>query len=86
MLTTKQAQVKLNVTRQTLYLWRKQGLITVSKKKDGQILWDEFKLLELKHKKEKKNNTKKNKDTFEIQNRRYLGSKEKLLPFIHEAV
>ncbi|WP_432227024.1 DNA adenine methylase [Limosilactobacillus fermentum] len=86
MMTTKQAEEKLSVTRQTLYLWRKQGLITVSRRQNGQILWDELKLLELKNKREKQNNTQSNKGTFEIQNRRYLGSKEKLLPFIREVV
>lgn len=32
MLTTKQVQNQLGVTRQTLYLWRKQGIIAVIKK------------------------------------------------------
>ncbi|WP_260308424.1 helix-turn-helix domain-containing protein [Lactobacillus johnsonii] len=33
MLTTKQVQNQLGVTRQTLYLWRKQGIIAVIKEK-----------------------------------------------------
>ncbi|BDR60177.1 DNA adenine methylase [Lactobacillus xylocopicola] len=86
MLTTKQVQIKLNVTRQTLYLWRKQGRITTIKKKNGQILWNESKVLELKSKRERESNTKNKKMNFEIQNRRYLGSKEKLLPFISKIV
>lgn len=65
MLTTKQVQNQLGVTRQTLYLWRKQGIIAVIKKKNGRILWDENEILRLKKKLKEDKPIKKEKTNYE---------------------
>lgn len=91
---TKNVLDKFNVTRQTLYNWIKSGEITAPEVDwRGWRIWtekqfEEIELLINKKNKEKENSKKIyiNNDGFEINNRRYLGSKYKLLGFIQDVV
>lgn len=91
--TTKQIEENYGLSRQTIYNWIKEGLL-IPPKKDFRnwLIWDEedeFRLKKIINDKEKNNNTKKfksNGETLKISNRRYLGSKKKLLDFIEEVV
>lgn len=92
MLSTKDIQTKYNVTRQTLNNWIKQELISKPEKDwRGWLNWTdenetEIRML-LKAKAKKVNKNLTNKDLpLKISNRRYLGSKTRLLPFINEIV
>lgn len=89
MLTTVQVQKELGVSRQTLYAWRKMGIVEVGKRPDGRLAWNDEAVAELRDRMGSDGQLRTAKTTkpfFEIQNRRYLGSKEKLLPFIHKVV
>lgn len=89
---TNDIEKKFHISRQTIYLWRKNGLIKVKKDWNGRLLWDENAIGSLSNCIE----TKKNSnlfgqdnilnDFFSINNRRYLGSKERLLDFIDKVV
>lgn len=79
MLPTNQVQKQLFNPRQISYVRQKQKSIPVIKHKESNIFWNKSKIDDLKLKLKEKNK-------FEIQNRRYLGSKEKLLYFINEVV
>jgi len=90
--TTKQIEEEYNVTRQTIHNWIQQGLLR-SPKKDfrGWFAWereDEENLCSIIDNKTKKNNqtTIITENILNISNRRYLGSKQKLLGFIEEVV
>ncbi|MEZ7748621.1 Dam family site-specific DNA-(adenine-N6)-methyltransferase [Gemella sanguinis] len=91
--TTKQIEKDYGITRQTIYNWIKEGLL-IPPKKDFRnwLVWDEedeSRLKKIINDKEKINNTEKSKSneaTLKISNRRYLGSKQKLLSFIEEVV
>lgn len=89
MLTTAQVEKELRVSRQTLYTWRTMGVVGVGKRPNGRLAWDDRMVAELKDKMQsagRLRTIKTSKPFFEIQNRRYLGSKERLLPFIHKVV
>lgn len=81
---------KYNISRQTLYEWRKQGKLEIEKDWNGYLIWNDKSILTLEHilNEEKKKNTMKTKKIkeIEIQNRRYLGAKTKLLPFIKKII
>ncbi len=91
---TKNVLEKFNITRQTLYNWIKSGEITAPEVDwRGWRIWTKTQINEINSLINKKNKEKiKNKKTyvnnngFEINNRRYLGSKYKLLGFIQDVV
>lgn len=90
MMTTQEAVEMLGVSRQTLYLWRRQGLISIPRDDRGHLIWD---IERTKRVRDNIDNhrlaikeTKRESSYFQINNRRYLGSKEKLLPFINQIV
>ena len=89
--TTKMVENKFNITRQTIHNWIKEGLLPAPKKDfRNWYEWSEQDIANINNIIEKKtldNNlplTKNNK--LKIENRRYLGSKQKMLNFIEEVV
>lgn len=92
MMTTKELEVKYNVTRQTLNNWVKSKIIPAPITKVGhQNVWnnEQVKVIDsqIKNKLNDHNSTS-NKETemLHINNRRYLGSKQKMLDFINKVV
>lgn len=92
-ITTKEILSRFSLTRQTLYNWEKQGVIsTPDRDWRGWRIWTNDILKEI----ENIINLKKNinpklvkrieSNNITINNRRYLGSKTKLIPFIKEIV
>lgn len=91
MLATKEITKKYNVTRQTINNWIKQGHLQRPKKDNkNNWLWtneheEELKQIILK-KNEKIATIIQPENYLKIQNRRYLGSKQKMLNFIDKVV
>ncbi len=83
LLSTSEVCNKYNISQALLYELKEEGLIYFPTKHIQQYLWDEETLNKLSS--ILKNNTKNYKTTT-INNRRYLGNKYKLLPFIKEIV
>ena len=84
---------KYDLSRQTLYRWIKQELITEPKRDwRNWRVWTNENILEIEEIMKSKNKCINKKDKmvergyFDINNRRYLGSKYKLLGFINEIV
>lgn len=90
---TKDILEKYDISRQTLYNWINQGLI-VEPEKDwrGWRMWTEQNINDIEALLNKKKNNKNNDNNIsidpllEIHNRRYLGSKQKLVGFIDEII
>ena len=89
MIKTKDIIDQFDISRQTLYTWIKTGQIEQPEKNwKGWLMWSDRNLKEIQsiieNKQDKKPvNTNK---TLSIQNRRYLGGKQKLLPFIERVI
>lgn len=87
---TNEISEKYNITRQTLNTWINYGLITRPQKdKKNRWIWTDLEISELEETLEFKNQNKdslSSKNYIEISNRRYLGSKSKLLGFIDDVV
>lgn len=90
---TKNIESEYNVTRQTLHNWMSEGLITYPEKDwRGWFQWDEAnerEIINVLNNKFKTNNLSENEKkerVLEIHNRRYLGSKQKMLEFIDTVV
>lgn len=86
---------EVGLTRQTLYKWAKNGAIKINRDNKGHYIWDQAALISLKkhitsHSSgdAQRNHPRQQTSlrTFSIGNRRYLGSKTRLLPFIQEVV
>lgn len=93
MKTTKEIENEYKITRQTIHNWINEGLInSPNKERNGSWIWEYENINELKSvfqlKAQRKNNISLNKkfEPFNIENRRYLGGKQKLLPFINDVV
>ena len=91
-LTTKSVEETLGITRQTLHNWIKEGLLPAPKKDfRNWYIWSDEDLENLRNIIEQKtliNNKKQAVDDsyLKIENRRYLGSKQKMLNFIEKVV
>ena len=90
---TQEILKKYDLSRQTLYRWIKQELITEPKRDwRNWRVWTNENIIEIegiiesKNKIINKNYKKEQRAYFDINNRRYLGSKYKLLGFINEIV
>lgn len=89
---TREIAQEYNVSRQTIQSWIREGLLNPPKKDHRNwFVWDnedEERLGEIINSKVRKNNIKtmKQEEPINISNRRYLGSKQKLLGFIEEVV
>ena len=84
---------KFDISRQTLYRWiKKKEISEPDRDWRNWRIWRENNILEIKEKIDKRiyerlqENDKESKVYFEINNRRYLGSKYKLLDFINGVV
>lgn len=89
MLSTEEVTQKYNVTRQTINNWIKNELITRPNIDNNGWKWTDLNLKELEkainYKFIEKSNIRSS-DTLELYNRRYLGSKQKLIGFIEQVV
>lgn len=90
-LSTKMVEKKFNITRQTLHNWINEGLLAPPKKDfRNWYSWSEQDIKTVQNIIEKKtadnNSYKINESLLKIENRRYLGSKQKMLDFISEVV
>lgn len=91
-LTTKSVEETLGITRQTLHNWIKEGLLPAPKKDfRNWYIWSEEDLENIHNIIEQKtqiNNKEQAVDDsyLKIENRRYLGSKQKMLNFIDKVV
>lgn len=90
---TREIVKEYGVSRQTIQKWLREGILKAPKKDHRNwFIWsleDEENLKKVIDKKIKENNTKhiqKEDEVFHVSNRRYLGSKQKLLGFIEEVV
>lgn len=92
MKTTREIAEEYNVSRQTIQSWIREGLLEAPQKDHRNwFIWnskDEQRLRKIINSKVRKNNTKtmKQGEIINISNRRYLGSKQKLLGFIEEVI
>ncbi|MFO1442338.1 DNA adenine methylase [Bacillus sp. Bva_UNVM-123] len=89
MLQTKDIIEQFDISRQSLYTWIKTGQIEEPKRNwKGWLLWTEENIKEIAALIESKQENKKisTTKTLSIQNRRYLGGKHKLLPFIEKVI
>lgn len=85
---------KLDISRSYLYYLKDNGVIEFDTNDSGKVIWDEnvfFKLQDYINKNNNKKVARKTKTTKEyktinINNRRYLGNKYKLIPFIKRIV
>lgn len=83
---------KLDISRSYLYYLKDKGVIEVEVDGNGRTMWTESVFCQLKEYIKKNNNTEKDElvESFykiiKINNRRYLGNKYKLLPFITKVV
>lgn len=90
--TTTEIVEEYDISRQTLHNWINEGLLPKPKKDfRNWYMWeknDEIHLSSIITQKIDKNNapTPSDDDILKISNRRYLGSKQKLLPFIEEVI
>lgn len=90
MMTTQDITSKYNITRQTLNNWvRKKEIPAPSVKKGRQNVWtsEQIKYIENKVSQDKSEQLKLfdfDEEPLHINNRRYLGSKQKMLDFINE--
>ncbi len=90
-LTTAQIIEELKISRSTFYYLLKNKLIDLPTTQTGRYLWDENTIAQVQEKLKEKEageevEEKPDLKTFQISNRRFLGNKYKLLPFIKEAV
>lgn len=90
-LTTKEIETKYNITRQTIQNWIKEGILPAPEKDFRN--WYVWSNLDIKNietiikDKTKENNSHHSDNTpLQINNRRYLGSKQKMLDFIETVV
>ena len=87
-LSTAEIEKKYHITRQTLYNWMKKGLLSrPTTGKNNKFDWlpsDEKNILNILTAKQMHKSLieKSDNEYLLISNRRYLGSKQKLLPFI----
>lgn len=83
---------KLDISRSYLYYLKENGVIDVAVNENGKTMWTEEVYLKLKEYIKKNSVAEKTEEieppyrTIKINNRRYLGNKYKLLPFITKVV
>ncbi|HFI0415446.1 TPA: Dam family site-specific DNA-(adenine-N6)-methyltransferase [Streptococcus suis] len=90
-LSTKMIEEKFNITRQTLHNWINEGILAPPKKDfRNWYIWSDEDVENIQNIIDKKtadnNSYQINETTLKIENRRYLGSKQKMLNFISEVV
>lgn len=90
MLRTAELEIKLNISRQTLQNYIRHGEIDKPQKDNKGYLWQDKNIEQVKQivelKSEIQRHVLSSYPKLEIQNRRYLGSKQKILDFIDEVV
>ncbi len=83
---------KLDISRSYLYYLKEAGVVEIEKNENGKPIWTEsvyhqlFEYIKKNHRTEETDNIQPLYKTTKINNRRYLGSKYKLLPFITRVV
>jgi len=87
MMKTSDLTEKYDITRQTLNNWIQEGLLERPQKNEHNAwIWDDSLINVVEHLSQFKSVPKDQVDTFTINNRRYLGSKFKVLDFIDKVV
>jgi len=87
MIKTSDITKKYAVTRQTINNWIQEGLLERPQKNEHNAwIWEEPSIKVIEHLSQFKSVPKDQVDTFTINNRRYLGSKFKMLDFIDKVV
>lgn len=87
MIKTSDITEKYDVTRQTLNNWIQEGLLERPEKNQHNAwIWEDSLIKVVEHLSQFKSVSKNQVDTFTINNRRYLGSKFKVLDFIDKVV
>lgn len=87
MMKTSDLTEKYDITRQTLNNWIQDGLLERPQKNEHNAwIWDDSLINVVEHLSQFKSVPKDQVDTFMINNRRYLGSKFKVLDFIDKVV
>lgn len=87
MMKTSDLTEKYDITRQTLNNWIQDGLLERPQKNEYNAwIWDDSLIKVVEHLSQFKSVPKDQVDTFTINNRRYLGSKFKVLDFIDKVV
>ena len=89
--STKMVEKNFNITRQTLHNWINEGLLPAPKKDfRNWYIWSDEDISNIQNiieiKTAENNNTHIDNSFLKIENRRYLGSKLKMLDFINEVV
>lgn len=89
--STKMVEKNFNITRQTLHNWINEGLLPAPKKDfRNWYIWSDEDISNIQNiieiKTAENNNTHIDDSFLKIENRRYLGSKLKMLDFINEVV
>ncbi|WP_258863717.1 DNA adenine methylase [Enterococcus durans] len=89
-MSTREIEVTYKITRQTLNNWMKRELISKPIKKGNKNLWTEKNIIEIEKAIAQKNEPIDHFDfeneKLKINNRRYLGSKQRILKFIDDVV
>lgn len=88
-LNTVEITKKFHITRQTINNWEKYGGLKTKRTPTNRLIWDEESIRWLQNyiDRRQENRIKKKMDKkIEIQNRRYLGAKTRLLDFIDQVV
>ena len=90
-LTSSEVLKELNISRSTFYYWLKNNLVTIPTSPSGRYIWEESFLLDLKRRLQERRAEEEpisepKFKTTQINNRRYLGNKYKLLGFIKSVV
>lgn len=92
MYTATQMAKKLNISRSYLYYLKDNGIVDIEVNENGRVMWTERVYQHLREYVKKDNDVEKctilkpTYKTTKINNRRYLGNKYKLLPFITKVV
>lgn len=89
-MTAKQIAKELGISRSNLYNLVDKGLVKITKKEDGHLNWNRAAFKSVKSYLDSKKAVEPKPEipskTIKINNRRYLGNKYKLIPFIKEIV
>ena len=90
MMSTREIEQTFDITRQTLNNWVLKNVISRPEKSGNKNIWSDKNIVEieqvLNHKTEQISLFELEQEKLKISNRRYLGSKQKMLTFIDEVV
>ena len=90
MMSTKEIETTYDITRQTLNNWIQRKIISKPTKKGNKNIWSRTNIIEIERAVSQKNGKTPffefDHEKLKINNRRYLGSKQRMLNFIDDVV